>query len=240
MVARGQFRSDLYYRLNVFPIVLPALRERRGDISALVTHFVKLFSRRMGKQVDSIPTETMAAFQWHSWPGNIRELQNLVETRGDPFAGRLAPKPTPQKANRAHHPQSASHPTLLFIDDHGRLGSRFDCGNVGAGRLDRRRMARRSGETGTETNHAACQDEKDGDLATDRSGGNRRARCGMGGCSDLKASLPFPCRVASGGRGRPLTMDEGQRFISLCRPQPKSCKCPQLERDLVLPGAASR
>jgi formate hydrogenlyase transcriptional activator len=79
MVARGQFRSDLYYRLNVFPIMLPALRERREDIPALVTHFVKLFSRRMGKQVDSIPPETMAAFQWYSWPGNIRELQNLVE-----------------------------------------------------------------------------------------------------------------------------------------------------------------
>src|SRR5258708_3969407 len=79
MVARGQFRSDLYYRLDVFPILLPALRERREDIPALVTHFVKLFSRRMGKQVDSIPPETMSAFQWHSWPGNIRELQNLVE-----------------------------------------------------------------------------------------------------------------------------------------------------------------
>jgi transcriptional regulator with GAF, ATPase, and Fis domain len=79
MVARGQFRSDLYYRLNVFPILLPALRERREDIPALVTHFVKLFSRRMGKQVDLIPPETMAAFQWYSWPGNIRELQNLVE-----------------------------------------------------------------------------------------------------------------------------------------------------------------
>jgi formate hydrogenlyase transcriptional activator len=79
MVARGQFRSDLYYRLNVFPILLPALRERREDIPALVTHFVKLFSRRMGKQVDSIPPETMAAFQWYLWPGNIRELQNLVE-----------------------------------------------------------------------------------------------------------------------------------------------------------------
>jgi len=79
MIARGQFRSDLYYRLNVFPILLPSLRERREDIPALVTHFVKLFSRRMGKQVDSIPPEIMAAFQWHSWPGNIRELQNLVE-----------------------------------------------------------------------------------------------------------------------------------------------------------------
>ena len=79
MVARGQFRSDLYYRLNVFPILLPSLRDRREDIPALVTHFVKMFSRRMGKQVDSIPAETMAAFQWYSWPGNIRELQNLVE-----------------------------------------------------------------------------------------------------------------------------------------------------------------
>jgi formate hydrogenlyase transcriptional activator len=79
MVARGQFRSDLYYCLNVFPILLPPLRERREDIPALVTHFVKLFSRRMGKQVDCIPPETMAAFQWYSWPGNIRELQNLVE-----------------------------------------------------------------------------------------------------------------------------------------------------------------
>ena len=79
MVARGQFRSDLYYRLNVFPILLPALRERREDIPALVTHFVKLFSQRMGKAVDSVTPETMAAFQWYSWPGNIRELQNLVE-----------------------------------------------------------------------------------------------------------------------------------------------------------------
>jgi formate hydrogenlyase transcriptional activator len=79
MVARGQFRSDLYYRLNVFPISVPALRERREDIPALVSHFVKIFSHRMQKQVDSIPPETMAAFQWYSWPGNIRELQNLVE-----------------------------------------------------------------------------------------------------------------------------------------------------------------
>src|SRR5579864_7462126 len=79
MVARGQFRSDLYYRLNVFPILLPALRERREDIPSLVEHFVEIYSRRMGKPVDSIPRETMAAFQWYAWPGNVRELQNLVE-----------------------------------------------------------------------------------------------------------------------------------------------------------------
>jgi formate hydrogenlyase transcriptional activator len=79
MIARGQFRSDLYYRLNVFPILLPALRERREDIPSLVGHFVEIYSRRMGKLIDSIPRETMAAFQWYAWPGNVRELQNLVE-----------------------------------------------------------------------------------------------------------------------------------------------------------------
>ena len=79
MVAGGQFRSDLYYRLNVFPISVPALRERREDIPVLVSHFVKIFGHRMRKQVPQISPETMLAFQWHSWPGNIRELQNMVE-----------------------------------------------------------------------------------------------------------------------------------------------------------------
>jgi len=97
MVARGQFRSDLYYRLNVFPILLPALRERREDIPALVTHFVKVFSRRMGKQVESIPPETMAAFQWYSWPGNIRELQNLVERAVILSRDGVLPNPLPQQ-----------------------------------------------------------------------------------------------------------------------------------------------
>jgi transcriptional regulator with GAF, ATPase, and Fis domain len=108
MVARGQFRSDLYYRLNVFPILLPALRERRDDIPALVTHFVKLFSRRMGKPVESIPPETMAAFQWYSWPGNIRELQNLVErgvilSRDGVLPNPLHKKQTELTAPGLHH-----------------------------------------------------------------------------------------------------------------------------------------
>ena len=79
LVARNQFRSDLYYRLNVFPIMLPPLRERREDIEGLVTHFVEAFSRRMGKTIEHIPDETMAAFKSYPWPGNIRELQNLIE-----------------------------------------------------------------------------------------------------------------------------------------------------------------
>jgi formate hydrogenlyase transcriptional activator len=78
-VARNEFRSDLYYRLNVFPICVPPLRERRDDIPALVTHFVKVLSRRMGKRIETIPTATMAALESYSWPGNIRELQNLIE-----------------------------------------------------------------------------------------------------------------------------------------------------------------
>jgi formate hydrogenlyase transcriptional activator len=79
MVARNQFRSDLYYRLNVFPIVLPPLRERREDIPLLVLHFVDVFARRMGKRISSISTETLDAFTSYSWPGNVRELQNLIE-----------------------------------------------------------------------------------------------------------------------------------------------------------------
>ena len=79
MVKRGEFRSDLYYRLNVFPVLLPPLRERREDIPALVTHFVEMFCRRMGKHIEHIPQETMFALSSYSWPGNIRELQNLIE-----------------------------------------------------------------------------------------------------------------------------------------------------------------
>jgi formate hydrogenlyase transcriptional activator len=79
MVKRGEFRSDLYYRLNVFPILLPPLRERREDIPALVTHFVEILGERMGREIEHIPPETMSALRSYHWPGNIRELQNLVE-----------------------------------------------------------------------------------------------------------------------------------------------------------------
>ena len=79
MAKRGEFRSDLYYRLNVFPVLLPPLRERREDIPTLVAHFVDLFGRRMGKQIEYIPAETMSALSSYPWPGNVRELQNLIE-----------------------------------------------------------------------------------------------------------------------------------------------------------------
>ena len=79
MIARNKFRNDLYYRLNVFPVLLPPLRDRRDDIQQLALHFVEVFSRCMGKQIEEIPQATMDAFFSYDWPGNVRELQNLVE-----------------------------------------------------------------------------------------------------------------------------------------------------------------
>jgi formate hydrogenlyase transcriptional activator len=79
LVSRDGFRSDLYYRLNVFPIPVPALRERMEDIPLLVRHFVETFAEQMGKQVKEIPVDVTRALVNHSWPGNIRELQNFIE-----------------------------------------------------------------------------------------------------------------------------------------------------------------
>ena len=79
LVNEQRFRSDLYYRLNVFPVRVPALRERPEDIPLLVRHFVQQFSRNMSKVIDTIPTETMSTLIKYPWPGNIRELQNVIE-----------------------------------------------------------------------------------------------------------------------------------------------------------------
>jgi formate hydrogenlyase transcriptional activator len=79
LVADQRFRSDLYYRLNVFPVRVPALRERPEDIPLLVRHFVQQFSRNMSKAIDTVPSESMTALIRYPWPGNIRELQNVIE-----------------------------------------------------------------------------------------------------------------------------------------------------------------
>ncbi len=79
MVADKQFRSDLYYRLNVFPLTLPALRERREDIPLLVRYFTQKFARRMNKRIETIPTQAMEALTRYHWPGNVRELENMIE-----------------------------------------------------------------------------------------------------------------------------------------------------------------
>jgi formate hydrogenlyase transcriptional activator len=79
MVAKGRFRGDLFYRLNVFPVVLPPLRDRPDDIPRLARHFTQRFARRMGRRIESIPTATMEALTHYPWPGNVRELQNVIE-----------------------------------------------------------------------------------------------------------------------------------------------------------------
>jgi formate hydrogenlyase transcriptional activator len=79
MVDEKKFRADLYYRLNVFPIFIPPLRERREDIPMLVSHFTQLFAHRVNKKIETVPTPTMNALVNYSWPGNIRELQNVIE-----------------------------------------------------------------------------------------------------------------------------------------------------------------
>jgi formate hydrogenlyase transcriptional activator len=79
MVSDQEFRSDLYFRLNVFPIQIPSLRERTEDIPLLAEHFLKEYSRRMDKQVDTIPQPTVERLKQHPWPGNVRELQNFIE-----------------------------------------------------------------------------------------------------------------------------------------------------------------
>ena len=95
MVKQVEFRSDLYYRLDVFPILVPPLRARRADIPLLVTHFVEIFGRRMRKQIDHIPQETMFALCSYDWPGNIRELQNRVERAVILSRDGVLPNPVP-------------------------------------------------------------------------------------------------------------------------------------------------
>jgi formate hydrogenlyase transcriptional activator len=100
MVNRGEFRSDLYYRLNVFPLVLPPLRERREDVPALVNHFVDICGRRIGREIERIPETTMTALASYQWPGNIRELQNLIERAVILSNDGVLPNPLPAVGTR--------------------------------------------------------------------------------------------------------------------------------------------
>ena len=111
MVARNEFRSDLYYRLNVFPVLVPPLRERREDIGQLVPHFVEVFARRMGKHIAQMPQTTMNAFMAYDWPGNVRELQNLIERAVIRSDNGVLPNPLP--APQANPKASVASPGTL-------------------------------------------------------------------------------------------------------------------------------
>jgi transcriptional regulator with GAF, ATPase, and Fis domain len=119
MVAQNGFRSDLYYRLNVFPIELPPLRERSDDIPQLISHFVKGFANRMCKSIRIIPPETMAAFTSYSWPGNVRELQNLIERAVIRSNDGVLPNPVPVFERMPACPQKTATrtcPSGMFSD----------------------------------------------------------------------------------------------------------------------------
>jgi formate hydrogenlyase transcriptional activator len=125
MVEEQRFRSDLYYRLNVFPIRVPALRERPQDISLLVRHFVQQFSRRNNRVIDTIPSESMEALIRYDWPGNIRELQNVIEravilSKGPVLnvsTAELKPDVSPQIRPANGKLSSANHETLKDVLD---------------------------------------------------------------------------------------------------------------------------
>jgi formate hydrogenlyase transcriptional activator len=112
MVSEGRFRADLFYRLNVFPVSIPALRDRGDDIPMLVEHFVHDFAARDRKQIDEIPDEFLEALRFHDWPGNIRELQNLIERAVILTTGRVLHVPV-MDIQRMVPAQSAMPPRTL-------------------------------------------------------------------------------------------------------------------------------
>ena len=101
MVDEKQFRSDLYYRLNVFPIRIPPLRERREDIPLLVQHFIQKYAREMNKRIDTVPESTIQKLQLYAWPGNVRELENLIERSVILSCNSMLSVSLPEKMNSA-------------------------------------------------------------------------------------------------------------------------------------------
>ena len=184
-VADGTFREDLYYRLNVFPIHVPPLRERVEDIPLLVWRFVEEFSKAFGKRIDSIDTDSMAALQQYSWPGNIRELRNVVERAMIVTTSRRLTIPSPQRVAR---PRRARSPKLVDVErEHIRARAREH-------RLAHSRRGRRRRSPRPEADHAR---DPDGEARTQTSGIGLRVGlrhvvglCDAGGCVPR---TPGPC-----------------------------------------------
>ena len=136
MVADGHFREDLFYRLSVFPVLLPPLRERRDDIPRLVRHFTQGFARRMGRRIESIPTAVMDALVRYSWPGNVRELQNVIERAVILSSGKFLHVPTgdlPSMNTQAPAPAAGAPPTLADAERDHILGALRETGWIVGG-----------------------------------------------------------------------------------------------------------
>ena len=116
MVDERRFRADLYYRLNVFPIMLPPLRDRADDIPALAWHFVRMFAERMNKTIDGIPEDVMESLRQYPWPGNVRELQNLIERAVLMTKGRLLSPPLRELTDMTPATPKAPPRTLLEME----------------------------------------------------------------------------------------------------------------------------
>ena len=118
-VKDGRFRKDLYYRLNVFPIEIPPLRERREDIPLLVWAFVREFQKRMGKEIESIPRKNIDALQAYPWPGNVRELRNVIERAMIVSSGKTltvqAPKPVSLESEDAFSLEDTERRHILSV-----------------------------------------------------------------------------------------------------------------------------
>jgi formate hydrogenlyase transcriptional activator len=132
MVQEKKFRADLYFRLNVFPVKLPPLRERTDDIATLVEHFVQKFAMRQSKSIDRIPDRVMEVLKYHDWPGNIRELQNVIEraviiTRGPELtlgAMELMRQPSDFGANKTLAAAEKAHITATLQETNWVVGGR--------------------------------------------------------------------------------------------------------------------
>ena len=165
MVRQREFRSDLYYRLNVFPVTLPPLRERREDIPQLLWHFVEIFARRMGKRIERIPQETLSSFRSYSWPGNVRELQNLVERAVILSNDGVLPNPLP--------PLDTNPVTVKFCGSWHSctrhiqgFPTRLDCARIAGGGLGHRWTAWGSRSSRAKKDNSDRQNEQAWNLAT--------------------------------------------------------------------------
>jgi formate hydrogenlyase transcriptional activator len=129
LVDEQKFRQDLFYRLNVFPIHVPPLRERRDDVPTLVRHFAQQFARRMKKTIETIPAETMSALTEYDWPGNIRELQNLIERAVILSPGPALNVPVMALNGRAHAAARDKEPGTLEESDRRHILAALESSN---------------------------------------------------------------------------------------------------------------
>ncbi len=132
MASDGKFRGDLYYRLNVFPLALPPLRKRSEDIPRLVRHFTQQFARRMGRRIETIPSEVMNALVDYPWPGNVRELQNIIERAVilSPGSALQVPLSDLQAAPAQSPPKGSAPATLIEAESEHILAALAETGWV--------------------------------------------------------------------------------------------------------------